>query len=153
MTETAKPKFAERSFGVASFKYNRWSLDLAEAHTLEDALNDTSLWSNIVNQIAGHDKTKGRGDVVEVRKADTGLYAELLIVEIGPGYVKAEPIRAYEPKVPEVPEGVPFVTKWNVGKRTHDVVRKADGQVMVGGFQTKVKAIEWITDHMSKMAA
>jgi hypothetical protein len=35
----------------------------------------------------------------------------------------------------------------------HDVIRKADGQVLAAGFQSKDKAIEWIDDHMRKMAA
>lgn len=151
MTEPTKAaKLADRNFGVASFKFNRWSAELDETQTLDDALLP-AFWANLSAQIMGHDKTRGRGDIIEVRKRDTGLYAELIVTEIGPGYVKVEPIRAYEPKVTEVPDDVPFITRWNVGKRLHEVLRKADNQVMTGGFQSKEKAVEWIADHMAKM--
>jgi hypothetical protein len=30
------------------------------------------------------------------------------------------------------------------------VLRRADNQMMAGGFQSKQKAVDWITDHMAK---
>lgn len=148
MTETKK--FSDRNFGLAEFKRNVWHLKLEEAETFDDATNSAS-WVNLVDKIIGHDKARGPGDRIEVWKPDTGAFGEMIINEIGPGYVRANFIRAYEPKVAEIPEGVPFVTRWNVGKRAHDVLRKADNQVMAGGFQSKNKAVEWINDHMAKM--
>jgi hypothetical protein len=147
MTETKK--FADRNFGLAEFKRNVWHLKLEEAETFDDALNGPS-WANLVDKIIGHDKSRGPGDRIEVWKPDTGAFGEMIISEIGPGYVRANFIRAYEPKAVEIPDDVPFVTRWNVGKRMHEVMRRADNQVMAGGFQSKDKAIEWITDHMAK---
>lgn len=147
---TDSKKFRESNFGLAEYKRNVWHLKLEENETFDDAMNGPS-WSNLVAKIVGHDKSRGPGDRIEVWKPDTGAFGEMIINEIGAGYVRANFIRAYEPKISEIPEGVPFVTRWNVGKRAHDVLRKADNQVMAGGFQSKDKAIEWINDHMAKM--
>lgn len=148
MTETTK-KFPERNFGLAEFKRNIWHLVLEENETFDDAINGPS-WANLVPKIVGHDKSRGPGDRIEVWKPDTGAFGEMIINEIGPGYVRANFIRAYEPKVVEIDESVPFITRWNVGKRMHEVLRRADNQVMAGGFQSKDKAVAWITDHMTK---
>jgi hypothetical protein len=74
---------------------------LEEAETFDDALNGPS-WSNLVDKIIGHDKSRGPGDRIEVWKPDTGAFGEMIITEIGPGYVRANFIRAYEPKVAEI---------------------------------------------------
>lgn len=147
MTDTKK--FRAQNFGLAEFQRNVWHLRLEEGESFDDALNGPS-WSNLVSQIIGHDKTRGPGDRIEVWKPDTGAFGEMIINEIGPGYVRANFIRAYEPKAVEIPDDVPFTTRWNVGKRAHEVLRRADNQVMAGPFQSKPKAIEWITDHMAK---
>lgn len=154
MADTIKRRASMRNFGLSSFKFNRWSVELPEEHSLEDALEPT-FWVDIAPQVMGHDKAapKGRGDVIEVRKLDTGLYAELIITEVGNGFLKVRQLLRDQPAVAEIAEGSPLKTKWNVGKRLHDVVRAADGQVMATGFQTKEKAIEWIDDHLRKMAA
>lgn len=143
-----------KNFGLGSFKFNRWSAELDEAQRLEDAL-DPTFWAGQADTIMGHDKTKprGRGDIIEVRKADSGLYAELLIVEIGKGFVRVKTIARAEPEAVELPEKSALTTKWNAGAKTHEVVRKSDAQVMRSGFQTKASAAAWIAEHMKAMAA
>jgi hypothetical protein len=148
MTETKK--FRESNFGLAEFKRNVWHLKLEENESFDDATNGSS-WSNLVAKIVGHDKSRGPGDRIEVWKPDTGASGEMIITEVGPGYVRANFIRAYEPKAIEVPDDVPFTTRWNVGKRRHEVLRRADNQIMASDFQSKEKAVEWIADHMAKM--
>lgn len=154
MADPIKKRASMRNFGITTFKFNRWSVELPEEHSLEDVMEPT-YWVDIASQVMGHDKAapKGRGDVIEIRKLDTGLYAELIVTEVGNGFLKVRQLLRDQPAVPEVSEGSPLKTKWNVGKRSHDVVRAADGQVMASGFQTKEKAIEWIEDHLRKMAA
>jgi hypothetical protein len=144
----------DKNFGLGSFKFNRWSAELDEAQTLEQALEPT-FWTGQVDTIMGQDKSKprGRGDIIEVRKADSGLYAELLVIEIGKGFVKVKLIARAEPEAVEVPAKSALTTRWNAGAKTHDVIRKADGQVMRGGFQTKATAAAWIADHIKAMAA
>lgn len=148
------PAIQGRSFGLAEFKRRRWFAELTEEQTVEQAMEQT-FWRHQAEQIVGHEKSipRGRGDIIELYKADTGEYAELLITEIGPGFVKTRLIR--DAKAPEVtvPESNPFTTKWNVGKRAHDVVRKSDNAVMASGFQSKPSAMDWIDNHLKAMAA
>ena len=150
----AKRRMLSKNFGVASFKYNRWSAELEEDQELEDALQPT-FWAELVGQLIGYDKNnpRGRGDIIEVRKRSTAMFAELIVTETGPGYIRVELLRKAEPPVVEIPEDNPFTTRWNVGRQVHEVIRKSDKFVMAGGFQTKAKAAEWITDHMKAIAA
>lgn len=156
MTDTTrlKRRLGGNAFGLVSFKFNRWSAELAEDQTLEDAL-EPEFWRDLADKVMGHDRTnpKGRGDIIEVRKMDTGLYAELIITEVGPGFLKVRQLVRDEPEVAKLPDDCPLQTKWNPGKKVHDVIRKADNQVMASGFQTKPKAHAWIVDHLKKMAA
>lgn len=145
-------KIAERCFGATNFKFNRWSAELEEGQTLDDVMHP-AFWANVVNQIMGHAQTGGRGDIIEVRKIETGLYAEFMVTEIGPGFVKLIPLRAVEPPAVEIAENAPLTVKWNVGKRCHDVIRRGDNAVMQSGFQSKAGAAAWIEDHLKKMAA
>lgn len=148
----ARQRMLAKSFGLAEHKFRRWSAELTEAQTLEQAL-DPTFWADQVGLMSGHDKSKGRGDIIEVRKLDTGLYAELLVTEIGVGFVRVELIGSTEPKAVEIPAGAKMATRWNAGARTHEVIRKSDGQVMAQGFQTKAAAAAWIEKHMQAMAA
>lgn len=154
MAEPIKRRASMRNFGMTSFKFNRWSVELPEEHSLEDAL-EPSFWVDIAGQVIGHDPAnpKGRGDVIEVRKLDTGLYAELIITEVGRGFLKVRQLLRDQPDVPEVAENSPLIVKWNPGRKCHEVKRAADGQLMQSGFQTKANAIAWIEDHLNKMAA
>lgn len=147
-------KLYDRAFGVASFKFNRWSAELNENQTVDEAM-EPSFWANQVEKIMGHDKTnpRGVGDVIELRKLDSGFFGELIILEIGTGYCKVDLIKAYEPKAVTLAEDAPFTTKWNVGTKKHDVVRKSDNVVIKPGFQTKLSAAGWITEHLKDMAA
>lgn len=149
-----KRRLMDKSFAVASFRYNRWAADLDETQTLEDALQE-SFWVSVADKIMGQDKLnpKGVGDIIEIRKRDTGLFAEVIVVAIGHGFVKVAPLRMYEPKEVDVPESAPLATRWNPGRKCHEVIRKADKQVMHGGFQTRDDAVNWLNEHMKAMAA
>jgi hypothetical protein len=135
-----------RNFGEVSFKFRRWSAELTPDQTLEDALVP-NFWKGQAEIVRGHSPTapKGRGDIIEIRKPDTGLYAELIVVEIGPDFIRTQPIKAYIPDDVQDPDGV-LVTKWNFGKKMHEVVRKSDGTVIKSDFQTKQAAVDWIAE-------
>ena len=149
-----KPKLhmLDKNFGLAEYKFKRWSVELDETHTLEHAL-DPTFYANQVDKIMGHDKARGRGDIIEIRKIDSGLYAEAVIVEIGVGYAKVELIRKAEPTVPEIAPNSPLTAKWNPGRKEFDVIRKSDAQMMKQGFQTKAAAAIWIDQHIKAMTA
>lgn len=146
-------KLPDRAFGVASFKYNRWAIDLDETMTLEDVLKPEFL-ANQADKVRGHDRInpRGIGDIIEVRKRDIGLYAEVIVAEVGNGYMRTELVRQHEPAVATLPKDCPLTTRWNAGAKTHEVIRVADKVVMATAFQTKPKAIAWITDHLDKLA-
>lgn len=147
-------KMLDRNFGVASFKYNRWSADLEEHQTIEDALTP-QFWASQSEKIMGHNRAspKGRGDIIELRKPSTSLYVELLVTEVGTGYIKVAAIRQHLPEAIALPENLPFEVRWNKAKKGHEVVRKADKLVMAAGpFQTPEAAAAWIADHMKAMA-
>jgi len=142
--ESAKPRFKSQDFGVSSFKRNEWHLVLQPSQSMDDVSNPY-LWKDIA------DKQKA-GDTVEVFKPDTSEWALFVIFEVGTNFIRlGKTITAAMPEVKE-PEGQ-LIPKWNVGKRSFDVVRKADNYVMAKDFQTKASAVEWINDHQSKMAA
>jgi len=143
----------DRNFGELSFKFRRWSAELTPDQTLEDCLIP-SFWKSQAQTIMGHDKSnpKGRGDIIEVRKPDTGTYAELLVIEVGPGFIRVRPLKAYDPPAVQEQATSPLTTRWNFGRKMHEVVRKADGVVMAQGFQTKDAAVAWISETMKKMS-
>ncbi len=148
-----KPRLLPKNFGEASFGHRRWYADLSESNTLADAMQPY-FWVDAVDKLSGHDSnyTRAIGDIIEVRKLDSGLYAELIVREIGKGFIKVDQLRMAEPEAVIVPEG-PLEPKWNVGKRCWEVIRKDNKQQMFTGYQTKAKAVEAITDHMKAMAA
>lgn len=143
-----------KEFALESFRFNTWSAELDETQTLADAL-DPRFWAHQAAKIMGQDKSnpRGRGDLIIVRKADTSLYAKLLVVEVGAGFIKVELVEKAEPAVVELADKSPLATRWNAGKKSHDVIRASDKAVMAGGFQTKASAAKWIEDHIAAMAA
>lgn len=151
---TVKRRLRSSSFGIATFKSNTWRAILDETQTLDDAM-DPTFWVDQAGAIMGHDVANpgGRGDLIQIWKADTSQFLEVIVTAIGKGFVKVAALRAYEPKDVAEPVTSPLTTKWNVGKRAHDVVRKADNTVMQGGFQNKDEAVAWIENHIKAMAA
>lgn len=149
-----KPNMMDKNFGLSEFKSRRWRAELTEAQTVADT-GDPTFWRHQADKIIGHDKlaAKGRGDIIEIYKPDTSEYVELLVVEIGNGFVKTRLISHSKPEDVALSDESPLIIKWNVGKRCHEVVRKADGNAMSSGFQTKLGAAEWIEKHLKAMAA
>lgn len=148
-----KQRMNAKNFGlnIGGFKRNRWFAELEEKQTLDDAL-DPTFWVAQADEIM-RPAHKGLGDIIEIHKPDTGLYAELKVSETGKGFVKAVVVREAKPEEVVLPENSALTTKWNVGARSHDVIRAADKQVLASGFQTKAAAAVWIADHLKKMAA
>lgn len=140
-----------RAFGHG---YNRWQADLTEEQTLADAL-EPAFWQDVAAKIMGHDKARPLGlmDIIELRKRDTLDYWELQVVGVGNGYLKVRAIReSVSPEV-KLPEGSSLKSRWNVGKRSHEVVSLTTQQVVAGGFQSPAEAAAWIAEHMKAMAA
>lgn len=147
------PRLLNNAFGVETFKFNRWSAVLSETQTLDDAMRP-EFWAEQSTTIMGPNAADPRGvmDVLVVRKPDTGDYWELVIREIGKGFIKVQLKADCKPVAVDVPDAG-FTTKWQVGKRCHEVVRKDTGAVMSTGHQSKAAAVAWINDHLKAMAA
>jgi hypothetical protein len=139
----------DRDFGLESYKYNSWAYDLEEPFTFEDVMNP-AFWSTQAQKVMGHDKTKpkGRGDMLLVRELRTGSLRKYLILEIGGGFIKLGEIEAYRPVEVKLDENAPLKVRWNKQKSTHEVVRKADGEVLAGGFQLRDSATDWAKAHL-----
>lgn len=137
---------------VRGFLHQEYEFDLEQTQSIADAL-DPTFYKDHVRAIMGEDplKPKGRGSLIHVFKPDTGQYAKLLITEIGPGYVRTIPVEQASPEQIDLPAGAPFVTRWNSGKRGHEVLRKADNALMAGPFQTMSAAAAWVVQHMTAM--
>lgn len=146
-----RQQLMQKNFGRADYRSNRWRAELPEHQTLDDAL-DPSFWTSQADELM-RPAHKGRGDIIEIWKPDASQFAELLVVETGKGFVRTVLLRSEKPDDVAAPEASPLSLKWNIGSRSHDVVRKADGVVMRTGFQTKAAAVAWIADHMAKVAA
>jgi hypothetical protein len=142
------------SFQVSSFMTNRWAAILDEDMTLEDALEPT-FWAHKADQISGSNKAspKGIGDIIEVRNFDRSEYAELLVREVGPGFVKVKVLRSFGDDAPTLAADCPLQFTWNVGRRSYDVTRKTDKSVVSQGHPTKDAAVRWIASHLKAMAA
>jgi hypothetical protein len=84
-------------------------------------------WAAQVDQVMGA-ATKGLGDIIIVRKLSESLYAKLLIVEIGKGFIRTIKVEEARPAIPDAPEHTGLTTRWNVGKSCHviRVCRQAD---------------------------
>lgn len=153
MADTVTPmprsvrKLASKFCEVEQFRFTTWSLVLAEGVTLDDMLQEVG-WAHILTK-----HKISAGDVVRVRDEENTLYAELFVRGKTETSIKLGLIRKVEFNVPSVSADLPFDVRWNVGKRAYDVARKADRQVVAGGFKVKEEANAWITEHMKLMAA
>jgi hypothetical protein len=152
-SDPSKPRQRLREKPAAvGFGNNTWQAKLEEGQTLGDAMQP-NFWADHAELFLGQDKKGGLLDKIEVRQLATGLYAELLITEIGRGYVKVKLIKDSPPDSVAVPADSPLTTKWNVSKLSHDVIRASDRTVMATGFQSKAAAAAWIAEHLKAMAA
>lgn len=155
-----KQKLAAAAFrlDMSGFCSNIFRVDLPEHQSFDDCL-DPTFWMHVVTKVAGDNKEnlRGVGDKIVVFKRDTMSLREYMISGIGEGFIKLIEAAKYDsPVAPELPATSPLQTRWNVGKRGHEVIREeAAGivTVMAGPFQTKPEAVGWINDHLKKMAA
>lgn len=143
---------------ISGFVSNIWRVDLPESQTFEHCLEPT-FWMHVVSNVAGHNKEKpnGVGDKISVFKRDTMEMRSYMIAGIGSGFIKLIEAERYAgPASAEVAPDSPLTTRWNVGKRGHEVIRQEGTgivTVLAGPYQSKETAVEWINNHLKAMAA
>jgi hypothetical protein len=158
MTQKLSPSYFRLDF--SGFATNIWRVDLPETQSFDDCL-DPSFWMHVVDKVAGDNKVnpRGIGDDVVVFKRDAMAKRTYMITGIGAGFIRLieKTNERVEAPSADVDEASPLQTRWNVGKRGHEVVRiEGNGAlvtVLAGPFQTKAEAVAWIEDHLAKMAA
>ena len=150
----ARKRVLQKDVKLVEFAHRRWATSLQEGQTLEDAITP-EFWADIV-------RNDGRGmvagDVIEIRSFDHSLFAELYArkVEQGAAFmalIRAADFvdRAAEAKASKHDDVL--TSRWNVGKRTFDVIRSSDRQIVSSGHKLKEDAQAWIEDHLKALKA
>ncbi len=140
-------KLLAGDFAETAVHHNRWSAHLSEGFTLEDVTKEV-FWANIAPKLRP-------GDIIEIRKNDNSLYAELYVRACDAAWANVS-VMGDHPMGPAddvVPANVPFDVKWTAGKQCFEVIRRLDRQVVHSGFALRERAVEWIRDHLKAMAA
>lgn len=143
---------------LSGFVSNIWRVDLPESQSFEQC-SDPRFWLHVSDKVAGENKEnpRGIGDKINVFKRDTMEMRSYMISGIGAGFIKLIEAERYAgPATEEVAPDSPLTTRWNVGKRGHEVVRQEAGNlvtVLAGPFQAKGAAVDWINNHLKAMAA
>lgn len=156
MQQKMRPGFFR--LDISGFVTNIWRADLPEDQSFEDCL-DPTFWMHVVDKVAGDNKAnpRGIGDDLVVFKRDAMEKRRYMISGIGAGFIRlVEVEKAGIAPAPDLKDNSPLKTRWNPGRKGHEVVRTEAGgsvTVMAGPFQTKPEAVEWINDHLQKMAA
>ncbi len=151
--EEQPKKLHQKYFQRTEFAYARMSATLPVDVTFEDCLNP-EFWVNIahllqVTPVTGEPDRSGA--IIEVRTADHAFYAELYVRAVHDQGLIVSVLR--EPKyfTPEENAAPGFNTRWNVGKRRHEVIRKSDNKIVAGDFKIKEDALQWINETIAAM--
>jgi len=105
-------------------------------------------WANVAHTMRITDR-------IEVNAEDNSWFAELMVMDVGTLWVKAELMRKVEFAKHEVTSGAQeeYVAKWNAGGKCFRVIRKADNAVVQDDIKSKGEANLWIANHTRDMAA
>lgn len=155
-TEAAPPKpdrnlqLSPARFQGREYSNNDHVVTIESTWTLDDVVKPI-FWSSVWQKMRRYDK-------VSVRVDDGSWYAELLVTQVGTGYVFVQatafidfnaqaPVR--DAKVDaiegfEIRERGPFL-KWCV-------IRKADSKVIAEKCDSKIIAEEWLQNHQTQQA-
>ena len=143
------PRALKRTaFQSSEFAYANLSATLPVDWTVEDALKP-EFWVHAADMLQKTPVTNEpdkAGAIIELRTVDHAFYARL--------YVRAAQERGLIVQLLGEPvyfglksvESASFETRWNVGKRGYDVIRKSDREIVVDGSKipTKEAAQDWI---------
>jgi hypothetical protein len=153
VVEIRRQRILQKDFKLVEYASRRWSAALQEGQTLDDTLTP-EFWSNVAR---GDNRSILAGDVIEVRSFDHSFFAELYVRKVDPGTCLVALLRAVdfvdraaETKTAKHPGAL--TPRWNVGKKTWDVIR-SDGELVSGGHKLKEDAQAWIAEHLRALKA
>lgn len=153
--ETEPRKILQRDVKQSEFAFVRMSVVLPLGWTFED-VKKPEFWVNIAHLFQSPPQTNEAdrsGAIFEIRTQDHAFYAEVYVravhergLTVG---VLREPVY-FGPQKFETPQ---YVTRWNVGARGFDVIRKTDNEIVSHAAQNKTKemALAWIDDTVAAM--
>ena len=139
-----------RDFKISEYEYARFSARLGVGVTIEDALKP-EFWVHVVHLLAKAPVTgepDKAGAVIEIRTVDHSFYAELYVRAVQDRGLLVSVLREPVYFGPKEVSTAQFETRWNVGKRGFDVLRKSDREIVAGGLPTREAAAEWIEKTM-----
>lgn len=124
---------------LAEYKRNVWSYRPVGV-TVKDML-DPTFWAHVSNKLVP-------GDQVEAFAQDGSFYAEFIVLASKHAWVKVELLQLHEFGGKTKDDGEHLI-KWSGGAKWR-VIRKADGEVLQSGLQSKELAQEWLDKHKAE---
>lgn len=137
-------KLLHGSIQGGDFVRTVWCITPDAGTTIEDIMNP-EFYAHVVRSIK-------IGDKLEAIPDDSVWYAELLVMDIGPGFAKVALLRHVELEAIDPRDELAGMTIEFAGrKQKYRVLR--GGKVLEKGFPTQSKAREWAERHMRRIAS
>lgn len=134
-------------FALAEHKRAVWQASVPAGVDFED-VKTPEFFAHVAKKITICDR-------IEVLTDDGLYFAELLVQDVGSGYVKTAVLRFVElaPPIKVEGEATKFDVKWMGPHKKHVVIRKSDNFMVREGLATKSEAHDWVAGHVKAMAA
>lgn len=156
VAEMTKPvevprKILARHFMESEFAYADISVTMPVGHTIEDALKP-EYWSHVAHRLQQNVLTGApdrSGAIIRLRSEDHAFFAKLYVRAVRKDSLEVALIGEptyFGPKGGTKSDK--YDTRWNVGARGYDVVRKSDGAIVGRAADLKLKedAVAFIRD-------
>jgi hypothetical protein len=151
-----EPKIHPTKFMPGPYRSARFEALLPVGAKYEDCLKP-EFWSQVAHVLEPPKGTTDRaweGSIIEVRTEDHKFYAELYVRGVKKQELVVAPLRDpvyfWEEKKPQTSDSQQpdrWLTKWNVGTRSFDIIRQSDKEVVSTGFKVKEDAVAWIKEN------
>lgn len=143
------PKLTASRFQGAEFARHLFRATPAASHDVRDTLHP-EYFSTFANQIALTDKIEAVWD-------DNSKYAEYLVIDKGPNWVKVKLLVLVDlSKAPSVAAPDPAESDYEVlflnNHEKHCVIRKSDNKAIKRHLATKQEAEAFLADYLKKIA-
>lgn len=144
-------KVLQKNFKSSEYAYARFSVVLPEGATIKDTLRPEA-WSSVAHVLQTKAYTGEpdlRGAIIEVRTVDHSMFAELYVRAVQDNGLTVQLMRDPVKLGPQVvKDETKFFTRWNVGARGFDIIRKSDDQLVGAAkdFPLKEQALAWIEE-------
>ena len=144
-----KPRvILSKNLTPSGHRYGRMEVTMPVGFTIEDAMKP-ECWANVAHQfrkVAMTNDPDQVGTILELRTEDHAFYAELYIRAVNERSLTVAILREPVYFGPAAVKSAGFETRWNVGKRGFDVLRKSDRQIVAdaASIKTREQAQDWI---------